>query len=166
MIRAANDPSVFTITEKAPTRTFSWLKAPTSGNRCVHPGESPSRDLLRNCENRCSSTTWYYIECRSNAASLHVQVCSGHSGHRRPPRDRTRGQGGGRRWGVATIYLSTHLLQGVPKKMLFSGKTAITTFKLIQNAKVGGVLENSGYLLSDGHWDFQNWRRNDWENEA
>ena len=27
---AANDPSVFTITEKAPTRTFSWLKAPTS----------------------------------------------------------------------------------------------------------------------------------------
>ena len=28
--RAANDPSVFTITEKAPTRAFSWLKAPTS----------------------------------------------------------------------------------------------------------------------------------------
>ena len=27
--RAANDPSVFTITEKAPTRDFSWLKAPT-----------------------------------------------------------------------------------------------------------------------------------------
>ena len=25
--RAANDPSVFTITEKAPTRAFSWLKA-------------------------------------------------------------------------------------------------------------------------------------------
>ena len=24
--RAANDPSVFTITEKAPTRDFSWLK--------------------------------------------------------------------------------------------------------------------------------------------
>ena len=24
------DPSVFTITEKAPTRAFSWLKAPTS----------------------------------------------------------------------------------------------------------------------------------------
>ena len=42
-------------------------------------------------------------------------------------------------------------LQGVPKKMLFSGKTAITTFKLIQNAKVGGVLENSGYLLPNGH---------------
>ena len=32
--RAGNDPSVsqsvFTITEKAPTRAFSWLKAPTS----------------------------------------------------------------------------------------------------------------------------------------
>ena len=28
--RAANDPSVFTIREKAPTRAFSWLKAPTS----------------------------------------------------------------------------------------------------------------------------------------
>ena len=57
-------------------------------------------------------------------------------------------------------------IQGVPKKMSFSGKTAITTFKLIQNTKVGSVLENSGYLLHHGHWDFQNWRRNDWENEA
>ena len=28
--RAANDPSVLTITEKASTRAFSWLKAPTS----------------------------------------------------------------------------------------------------------------------------------------
>ena len=28
--RPANDPSVFTITEKAPTRAFSWLKAPSS----------------------------------------------------------------------------------------------------------------------------------------
>ena len=27
---AANDPSVFTITETGPTRAFSWLKAPTS----------------------------------------------------------------------------------------------------------------------------------------
>ena len=36
--------------------------------------------------------------------------------------------------------------------MSFSGKTAITTtFKLIQIAKVGGVLENSGYLLQNGH---------------
>ena len=24
--KAANDPSIFTITEKAPTRAFSWLK--------------------------------------------------------------------------------------------------------------------------------------------
>ena len=30
--------------------------------------------------------------------------------------------------------------------MLFSGKMAITTFKLMQIAKVSGVLENSGYL--------------------
>ena len=42
-------------------------------------------------------------------------------------------------------------LQSVPKKMSFCGKTAITTFKLIQNAKSGGVLENSGYLLHYGH---------------
>ena len=28
--RAANDPSVFTITEKTSTRAFSWLKVPTS----------------------------------------------------------------------------------------------------------------------------------------
>ena len=42
-------------------------------------------------------------------------------------------------------------IQSVPKEMVFSGKTAITTFKLIQNAKTGGVLENSGYLLQDGH---------------
>ena len=57
-------------------------------------------------------------------------------------------------------------LQSVSKKMVFCGKTAITTFKLIQNAKSEGVLENSGYLLHYGNWDFQNWRRNAWENEA
>ena len=28
--RAANDPSVFTVTEKDPTRAISWLKVPTS----------------------------------------------------------------------------------------------------------------------------------------
>ena len=28
--RAANDPLVFEITEKAPTRAFSWVKAPSS----------------------------------------------------------------------------------------------------------------------------------------
>ena len=46
-----------------------------------------------------------------------------------------------------TIIIST----ACPKKMSFSGKTAITAFKLIQNAKVGGVLENSGYMLHHGH---------------
>ena len=30
IFRAANDSTVFTITEKAHTRAFSWLKAPTS----------------------------------------------------------------------------------------------------------------------------------------
>ena len=47
-------------------------------------------------------------------------------------------------------YLLSNI-QGVPKKMSFLGKTAITTFKIIQNAKAGGVLENSGYLLPDEH---------------
>ena len=35
--------------------------------------------------------------------------------------------------------------------MSFCGKTSITTFKLIQNAKVGGVFKNSGYLLQNMH---------------
>ena len=43
------------------------------------------------------------------------------------------------------------LVQSVSKKMSFLGKIAKTTLKLIQNAKVGGVSENSGYLLSNGH---------------
>ena len=51
---------------------------------------------------------------------------------------------------------SKDYVQSVPKKMSFSGKTAITAFKLIQDARVGGVLENSGYLLQHGHQDFQN----------
>ena len=55
------------------------------------------------------------------------------------------------------LFLPKNVLEGaknvqrVPKKMSFSGKTVITTFKLIKNAKVGGVLENSGYLLQHGH---------------
>ena len=49
------------------------------------------------------------------------------------------------------IQLTTHDVQGVSKKMSFLGKIAITTLKLIQNANVGGVLENSGYLLPHGH---------------
>ena len=45
-IRAANDPLVFTITEKAPTRA-------------LRPGEGPSSSLLSDCKNRwivCSSS--------------------------------------------------------------------------------------------------------------
>ena len=34
--RAANDPSVFTITEKAPIRVFSWLEAPTSAFKTLY----------------------------------------------------------------------------------------------------------------------------------
>ena len=50
-------------------------------------------------------------------------------------------------------WVENHLfnVQGVSKKMVFSGKTAMTSFELIQNAKSGGVLENSGYLLRYGH---------------
>ena len=47
-------------------------------------------------------------------------------------------------------------LYRVSQKNVLLWKTAITTFKLIQDAKVGGVLENSGYLLQNGHRDFQN----------
>ena len=55
-----------------------------------------------------------------------------------------------------SIFLNFWMLkiwkvQGVPKKMVFSGKIAIATFKLIQNAKNGGVLQYSGYLLQNGH---------------
>ena len=57
---------------------------------------------------------------------------------------------------IIYIIIIIIIVQGVPKKMSFLGKIAITTLKLIQNANVGGVLENSGYLLPDGHRDFQN----------
>ena len=94
-----------------------------------------------------------------------------HSGLRHQPCQRggrEPGQRGGalEADGEGAGHQLTWYLQSVPKKMSFLGKTAITTFKLIQNAKGGGVLENSWYLLPDGHWDFQNWRKNDWENEA
>ena len=49
--RAANDPSVFTMTEKAPIRASSWLKALTSA--------FTFKTLLCDCENRwivCSSS--------------------------------------------------------------------------------------------------------------
>ena len=51
---------------------------------------------------------------------------------------------------MITEHFNT-ICTGCLKKMSFCGKTAITTFKLIKNAKVGGVLENSGYLLPHGH---------------
>ena len=39
------------------------------------------------------------------------------------------------------------LTTGYLKKCPFFGKIAITILKLIQNAKVGGVLKNFGYML-------------------
>ena len=51
--RASNDPSVFTITEKAPTRAFSWLKAPT----CTFTFKT----LLRHCD----KTLWFKTQCPS-----------------------------------------------------------------------------------------------------
>ena len=48
-------------------------------------------------------------------------------------------------------FVKLYYIHGVPKKMSFLGKTTITTFKIIQNSKVWGVLKNSGYLLPDGH---------------
>ena len=54
---------------------------------------------------------------------------------------------------VSILYFSVikKVSTGCLKKMSFLGKIAITTLKLIQNANVGGVLENSGYLLPHGH---------------
>ena len=43
-------------------------------------------------------------------------------------------------------FLRHSVCTGCPQKMLLSDKIAITTLKLIQNAKVWGVLEQSGYL--------------------
>ena len=50
-----------------------------------------------------------------------------------------------------TLKSDIHYIQGVPKKMSFLGKTAITTFKNHPKCKAGGVSENSGYLLPHGH---------------
>jgi len=54
----------------------------------------------------------------------------------------------------APVQLSAHskstTVQGVPKKVSFGGKAAIAAFRLIRGAGVGGVLENSGYLLHHG----------------
>ena len=80
-------------------------------------------------------------------------------------------EGFGRMFQKGKTYISLYLLLLVelqilkykyiyrvsPKKRVFCEKRAITTSKLIQNPKVGGVLENSGWLLHYGHWDFQNW---------
>ena len=44
------------------------------------------------------------------------------------------------------------IIQGGPKKMSFLGKMAITNFKIIQNAKVGGVFGKFKiFAIPDGH---------------
>ena len=79
----------------------------------------------------------------------------------------TQGRGGSSLLARATLLTTTQMLIGaaifiintamdskvnqLTKKMVFCRKTAIPTFKLIQNAKDGGVLENSGYFLQYGH---------------
>ena len=37
LYRASNNPSVFTITEKAPTRAFSWLKVENAYTMLINP---------------------------------------------------------------------------------------------------------------------------------
>ena len=54
----------------------------------------------------------------------------------------------------------------VSQKNVVSWKNSHNYPQTHPKCKSRGVLENSGYLLPNGHWDFQNWRRNDWENEA
>ena len=43
------------------------------------------------------------------------------------------------------------LLQGESKKSGISKIMGISSFKYIRKGHIGGVLENSGYLLPDGH---------------
>ena len=48
--------------------------------------------------------------------------------------------------------------------MLIFLKIAITPFSIIKIQNFGGVLENSGNLQQDGHKNFVNWFKNDWDN--
>ena len=51
-----------------------------------------------------------------------------------------------------TIYnMICRYLQGESKKSGISKIMGITSFKYIRKGHIGGVLENSGYLLPDGH---------------
>ena len=69
--RAANDPSVSTITDKDLTRPlFSKCE---STNRCFQPVEGPSRGLLRDCTtspiNRFAALVWDNISpARTNVS--------------------------------------------------------------------------------------------------
>ena len=47
--------------------------------------------------------------------------------------------------------LDLQIVQGESKKSGISKIMGITSFKYIRKGHIGGVLENSGYLLPDGH---------------
>ena len=49
------------------------------------------------------------------------------------------------------LILSEHCMYRVSQKNVVSWKNSHNNPQLIQNANVEGVLENSGYLLPDGH---------------
>ena len=51
-------------------------------------------------------------------------------------------------FGTLCMYIS---IQGESKKSGISKIMGITSFKYIRKGHIGGVLENSGYLLPDGH---------------
>ena len=66
---------------------------------------------------------------------------------------------------IGTIWFQVGTT-GCPQKNVVSWKNSHNYPQTHPKCKNRGVLENSGYLLPNGHWDFKNWRKNDWENEA
>ena len=49
------------------------------------------------------------------------------------------------------IEITVADIQGESKKSGISKIMGISSFKYIRKGHIGGVLENSGYLLPDGH---------------
>ena len=62
-----------------------------------------------------------------------------------------RGWPGGYKQSWAIFTQWSGRLQGESKKSGISKIMGITSFKYIRKGHIGGVLENSGYLLPDGH---------------
>ena len=59
------------------------------------------------------------------------------------------------------LFLGINTLK---QKTLILVESAITPFSIIKIQNVGGVLENSGNLQQDGHKNFENCFKNDWDN--